>query len=210
MEIHSLTLGSLQVSAYIVIDGGQAILIDAPEGAEAIVEFCQARNLIPHTLVNTHGHGDHIFSNTALKAAWPGLIIAVGATDASLFSSPIKNLSIMFGALVKSPKADRLLKGGDTVQVGEATFEVIETPGHTKGGISLFSKDGPDGRPVVFTGDTLFAGGVGRTDFPGSSNEALMDSIRNRLLTLPPETVVYPGHGGPSTIGTEATSNSWL
>jgi|WetSurMetagenome_2_1015567.scaffolds.fasta_scaffold61559_3 hydroxyacylglutathione hydrolase len=212
MEIHTFTLGSLQVSAYVVIDGGQAILIDAPEGAEAIVEFCQARDLIPHTLVNTHGHGDHIFSNTALKACWPDIIIAISEGDVSMLSSPIKNLSIMFGALVRSPKADRLLKGGDTIQVGAATLEVIDTPGHTRGGISLFTKDGPDSRPAVFTGDALFAGGIGRTDFPGagSSSETLLDSIRTRLLTLPPETVVYPGHGPSTTIGTEAASNPWI
>jgi len=107
-------------------------------------------------------------------------------------------------------KADRLLEDGDRIEVGSAVFEVLATPGHTRGGISLYTPDGPDGRPVVFTGDALFAGGIGRTDFPGSSHKALLESIRSRLLALPPETVVYPGHGPPTTVGEEARTNPWL
>jgi glyoxylase-like metal-dependent hydrolase (beta-lactamase superfamily II) len=210
MEIHTFVLGSFQVSAYAVVADGEALLVDAPEGSEAIIEFLRQRNLSPKILVNTHGHADHIFANAALKAAWPRMLIAVGTEDAPMLTRPLKNLSPLMGAWIRSPKADRLLAHGDTVQVGSAAMEVLATPGHTPGGISLYAASGPDGKPVVFTGDALFAEGIGRTDFPGARHETLLKSIRERLLTLPPETVVYPGHGPATTIGHEATANPWL
>jgi hydroxyacylglutathione hydrolase len=210
MEVHTLTLGSLMVSAYVVTDGPQAILIDAPEDSEQIIAFCDARGLVPHTLINTHGHFDHICGNGILKSHWPEMTLAAPKADLSMLASPIKNLSIMLGQLVRSPKADRVLVGGDTVILGAATLEVLETPGHSAGGISLFTRQGPGGRPAVFTGDALFAGSVGRTDFPGSSAKTLENSLRTRLLTLPPETAVYPGHGPATTIGQEAATNPYL
>jgi len=210
MEIHPFVLGSFQVSAYVVIADGRAAVIDAPEGSEAIIRFCDARGLVPHILVNTHGHGDHIFANALLRKRWPQMEIAIGKADGPMLGSPLRNLSAVMGAWTKSPKADRLLEDGDRIEVGSAVFEVLATPGHTRGGISLYTPDGPDGRPVVFTGDALFAGGIGRTDFPGSSHKALLESIRSRLLALPPETVVYPGHGPPTTVGEEARTNPWL
>jgi glyoxylase-like metal-dependent hydrolase (beta-lactamase superfamily II) len=210
MEIHPFVLGSFQVSAYVVIADGRAAVIDAPEGSEAIIRFCDARGLVPHILVNTHGHGDHIFANALLRKRWPQMEIAIGKTDGPMLGSPLRNLSAVMGAWTKSPKADRLLEDGDRIEIGSAVFEVLATPGHTRGGISLYTPDGPDGRPVVFTGDALFAGGIGRTDFPGASHKTLLESIRKRLLALAPETVVYPGHGPPSTIGEEAAGNPWL
>ncbi|HUX02454.1 MAG: MBL fold metallo-hydrolase [Phycisphaerae bacterium] len=216
MEIHSFVLGGYGVSAYVVTAGernvppGAVMIVDAPEGAEALIAHCDARGLVPKMLVDTHGHADHIYCNKMLKERWPAMQIAVGAADAKLLASPLRNLSALMGAWVKSPPPDRLLADGDRVELGSASFEVLATPGHTKGGISLFSTDGPDGRPVVFTGDTLFAGGIGRTDFPGGSHETLLESIRGRLLALPPETLVYPGHGPASTIGEEARTNPFL
>jgi glyoxylase-like metal-dependent hydrolase (beta-lactamase superfamily II) len=210
MEIHTFVLGSFQVSAYVVVEGGEAMAVDAPEGSEQTVEFCRGRGLAPKLLVNTHGHADHIFANAALKAAWPDLRIAIGQEDGPMLTSPMRNLSLLMGAWIKSPKADRLLVDGDKIELGPATFEVLATPGHTRGGISLYTASGPNGDPVVFTGDALFAEGVGRTDFPGASYETLLTSIRQRLLTLPPETVVYPGHGPETTIGHEASANPWL
>jgi hydroxyacylglutathione hydrolase len=215
MEIHAFVLGGYGVSAYVVTADGETMVVDAPQGAERIVAFCDDRGLVPRLLVNTHGHADHIYANRLLKDRWPAIKITVGAADAKLLTSPMRNLSPLMGAWVKSPPPDRLLEDGDRVELGAVSFEVLATPGHTKGGISLFSPDGPGGsngasRPVVFTGDTLFAGGIGRTDFPGGSHETLLESIRKRLLVLPPETVVYPGHGPPSTVAEEARSNPFL
>jgi len=210
MEIQPFVLGGYGVSAYVVTANGEAMVIDAPEGSQAMIEFCDARGLVPRLLVNTHGHADHVYCNKVLKARWPEIEIAVGAADAKLLVSPLRNLSPLMGTWVKSPPPDRLLQDGDRVELGSATFEVLATPGHTKGGISLFSADGPGGGPVVFSGDTLFAGGIGRTDFPGGSHETLLESIRKRLLALPPETAVYPGHGPATTVAEEARSNPFL
>ena len=209
MDIHAFTLGSFQVSAYVLLHDGRALLIDAPEGSEKIIAFCEARNLVPDLLINTHGHADHIFANTLLKKRWPSMAIAVGAADAPMLKSPLRNLSALIAQWTKSPKPDRLLSGGDRIDLGSMHLEVIATPGHTPGGISLYAPQGPDGPPVVFTGDALFAGGIGRTDLPGMSHKTLLESIR-RLLTLPPDTIVYPGHGPATTIGEEARSNPWL
>jgi glyoxylase-like metal-dependent hydrolase (beta-lactamase superfamily II) len=210
MEIHTFELGSFAVSAYVVVADGEAMVIDAPEGAERLVEFCESRGLAPRVLVNTHAHVDHIFADAMLKEKWPAMAIAIGKEDAAMAVRPSRNLSMLLGKWIKSPKPDRLLEAGDRVEIGRAVFEVLATPGHTRGGISLFAREGPDGKPVVFAGDALFAGGIGRTDFPGGNTETLLTSIRERLLTLPPETVVYPGHGPASTIGQEARTNPFL
>lgn len=210
MEIRTFVLGGFEVSAYVVHDGREALLIDAPEGAEAMVAFCEAAGLAPRVLVNTHGHADHIYANAALKERWPAMTLAIGAADARLLRSPTRNLSILLGAWIKSPEADRLLEDGDRVEVGGMALEVLATPGHTQGGISLYAAAGPDGVPVVFTGDALFAGSIGRTDLPGMSHEMLLRGIREKLLVLPPETIVYPGHGPATTIGEEARTNPWL
>jgi len=210
MEIQSFVLGPLEVSAYVVIDSGEAMIVDAPAGAEAMVAFLEGRGLSPAMLVNTHGHADHIQGNRLLKETWPAMTLAIGEADARLLAHPLKNLSPLLGAWVKSPEADRRLADGDTVTVGAAAFQVLATPGHSKGSVSLYCPDGPDGRGVVFCGDVLFAGGIGRSDLPGMSGETLMRSIRTRLLALPAETVVYPGHGPATTIGREAQTNPWL
>ena len=210
MEIHSFILGGYGVSAYVVTAGEAVMIVDAPEGSEAIIAHCNARGLVPRILVNTHGHADHIHANGLLKDRWPAMQIAVGAADAKLLASPLRNLSALMGAWVKSPPPDRLLEDGDRIELGPLRLEVLATPGHTRGSLSLFTRDGPAGRPAVFTGDALFAGGVGRTDFPGGSQKTLLESIRGRLLALPPETLVYPGHGPPTTIAEEARTNPFL
>jgi glyoxylase-like metal-dependent hydrolase (beta-lactamase superfamily II) len=210
MEIHSFVLGPLQVSAYVVVDAAEAMIVDAPDGAERLVDFVRTAGVRPAVLVNTHGHADHIQGNALLKQTWPEMTLAIGQADAPLLVHPMKNLSPLLGAWVKSPEADRLLADGDRVTVGQAAFEVLVTPGHSKGSISLYAAEGPDGRPVVFCGDVLFAGGIGRSDLPGQSGETLMTSIRERLLALPEETVVYPGHGPATTLGEEIRTNPWL
>ncbi len=210
MEIHPFVLGPLAVSAYVVAEGEEAMIVDAPGGAEAIVDFLHQKGLTPAVLVNTHGHADHIQGNRLLKDAWPAMTLAIGEADAPMLTHPLKNMSPLMAAWVKSPEADRLLAGGDRVTVGGTALEVLETPGHSKGSISLYCPRGPDGAGVAFTGDALFAGGIGRTDLPGMSGDTLMASIRDRLLTLPDETVIYPGHGPASTIGREKETNPWL
>jgi len=188
-----------------------ALLVDAGGDPDVIIRALRAREAVPILLVNTHGHADHIAANAQLKATFPELRLAIHSADARQLTSVTANLSFFLGVPVRSPAADILLDDCQKVCVGEMTFQVLHTPGHTPGSICLYGPAAGTGDPpVVFTGDTLFAGGVGRTDFPGGSADLLLRSIRERLLPLAPETVVYPGHGPATTIGRETRENSFL
>ena len=212
MHIHSLTVGPFAVNCYVVSprEEGPALVIDPGDEPGRIIDFLRSRRLEPVLLVNTHGHGDHIGANAALKEAFPGAVLAVHRDARPLLLDPERNLSQLFGFCTVSPPPDRLLEDGETLGVDGLAFEVIHLPGHSPGGICLGRGAADHTPPVLFTGDALFAGGIGRTDLPGMSGETLLASIRNRLLTLPDETVIYPGHGPASTIGGEKRTNPWL
>ncbi len=217
MVIHKLNVGPLQVCCYIVIDSAssETIVIDPGADAEAITAFIKERRLIPRMIVITHGHGDHIGANAALKKAFPDIQICVHEEDQDMLPYPAKNLSILAaffgGTTVRSPQADRLLKDGDIVAIKGCAFEIIHTPGHSHGGICLFNKNREGGLPpVLFSGDTLFKEGIGRTDFPGCSQKLLVQAIKERLFVLDEKTVVYPGHGQSTTIAEEKRNNPFL
>jgi len=154
-------------------------------------------------IVNTHGHPDHTSGNDFIKKA-TGAPILIHEYDAPMLTEAGKNLAELFGFRVLSPSADRILHNGDIIELGNITLKVIHTPGHSRGSISLLSDE------VVFTGDTLFAGSIGRYDLLGGSFKEIMSSIRNKLATLPEQTKVYPGHGPTSTIGEEKKNNPFL
>ncbi len=211
MRIETFQLGSFLTNCYLLTDddGSACLLIDAPEEIEQVIDLCDSRGLAPKMLINTHGHVDHIYGNRAVKGHWPDIELAIHAGDEAKLRSTIRNLSLLMGMSVKSPPADRLLAEGDHIDLGGQSLEVFHTPGHSPGGISLVTR--PEGRPpVVFSGDALFAMGIGRTDFPGASLKILLAGIRDKLLVLPDETVCYPGHGPSTTIGLERANNPFL
>lgn len=181
-----------------------ALVIDPGDEADQIAEAIRTDGLNLCGIVNTHGHVDHIGANRVLKEQFDCPIMIHGL-DAPMLTDPSANLSVLTGLPdVTSPTADRLLKDGDQIEAGDLRFLVIHTPGHTPGGVCLYSEG------VLFSGDTLFSGSVGRTDFPGGSPESLLQCIMQKLLILPDDTVVYPGHGPETTIGTERRTNPWL
>ncbi len=208
MHIQQLTVGMMGVCCYIVSCEAtkKAAIIDPGGNEDRILSTCRADDLQVEYLIATHGHPDHVCANGPLKEA-TGAAIVMHRADAEFFGrADIRGFFSQLG-LPESPPPDILVEDGDTITFGNQSLQVIHTPGHTPGGICLYST------PDCFTGDTLFVGGVGRTDFPGGSAEELSRSIRTRLLTLPPETVVWPGHGyggSRSTIGEEARSNPFL
>jgi hydroxyacylglutathione hydrolase len=210
MKIKKLVVGPLQANCYVVWDkdGGSAAIIDPGGDSEEIVSVIEEEKLKPVVLINTHGHIDHIAANRAIKERYD-IPLLIHAEDAACLTDPGLNLSAMGFGNLDSPPCDRELRDGDEIPVGEIMLKVISTPGHSPGGICLLisRSDQPD---VIITGDTLFAGGVGRTDFPGGSWSRLMESIRNRLLSFPDETIILPGHGPHSTIGEEKSSNPFL
>lgn len=188
-------------------DTHEAIVIDPgawrPDDLDSILSVIQQRGAKVKAVVNTHGHLDHIAGNSALQSK-TGAEILIHSADAPMLTDSFANGSSLFGMQIRSPKATREVRDGEDIIIGKVRLKVLHTPGHTPGGISLF------GEGVVFSGDTLFHGGVGRTDLPGGSQEDLVRSIREKLFTLPDETVVHSGHGEPTTIGHEKKNNPFV
>lgn len=157
-------------------------------------------------IINTHGHLDHVCGNEAIQQETSAKIVMY-EDDAEFFSRPEVRKYFSSLGLKESPPVDKTVKNGETIDIGNVQLKVIHTPGHTPGGMCLYNA------PNLFTGDTLFVGGVGRTDFPGGDTRTLTNSIKESLLTLPGDTVVWPGHGyggDSSTIGNEKMSNPFL
>lgn len=208
--IVTLIVGSLHTNCYLVIcDRTQEALIIDPGFADhestRVLNEIGGYNARVRYVINTHGHADHVSGNMKIRERTKAQI-AIHYDDAEMLIDSRRNLSEMFGLRVNSPPPDRMLRDGDEIKVGSLKFEVIHTPGHTPGSISLYSRS----KNIVFTGDTLFAGSIGRTDLPGASLKNLISSIKSKLLTMPDETFVYPGHGGATTIGRERMFNPFL
>jgi len=210
MKIKGLVVGPLQANCYLLWDkpGGSVAIIDPGGDPEEIISVIEEHNLKPVVLINTHGHIDHIAANRTIKERYD-IPLLIHTADAACLTDSNLNLSALGFGRLDSPPADRELQDGDEIPVGEIRLKVISTPGHSPGGICLLisRSDQPD---VIITGDTLFAGGVGRTDFPGGSMHQLMASIKDRLLAFPDQTIILPGHGPHSTIGEERDSNPFL
>lgn len=184
------------------------LVIDPGLDPGEILAYLEERRLTPAAILNTHGHADHIAGNGTLKDRFPDAPLMIGAGDAPKLSDPMENLSGQYGLPFTSPPADRLLQEGDVLHLAGMALEVLETPGHSRGHIVFVWKE-PEPW-IVFGGDVLFAGGVGRTDFPDGSMAELTDSIRRKLYTLPDATQVLPGHGPVTTIGEERRTNPFV
>jgi hydroxyacylglutathione hydrolase len=203
--IDRLVVGEFMVNCYIVgwKPTGEAIVVDPGGEVELIVDRLKELNLKVTAVVNTHGHGDHIGGNNELLEL-TGVPLLVGEKDAPMLEDPRKNLSAPFGYMIRSRTPDKLLHEGDTVQVGGGTLKVLDTPGHSPGSVSLV------GDGFVLVGDVLFAGSIGRTDFPYGSMELLLQMIKEKLFPLGDEFIVLPGHESISTIGEERKHNPFL
>lgn len=201
MTLETIVVGPMQVNCYILgsKSTGEAIIIDPGAEGAKIKKRLLALGLKAGCIVNTHGHADHIGANAAFDVP-----VYIHRLDAEFLTNPELNLSAMFEAPLAMPAAQGLLEDGQRIEAAGQNLEVIHTPGHTPGGICLNAGE------FVFTGDTLFAQGVGRSDFPYASEKDLLNSIRKKLMGLADETIIYPGHGPSSTIGEERKSNPFL
>ena len=210
MEIFRLVFSPIEVNTYILADAsGKCAVIDC--GCYGMKEFgrlslfLQKKNLTPELLLNTHCHLDHVFGNGMFLEKYGLRTFSHKLEEENRIDSP--DHAQLFGlSMEMPPEPQRFLNDGDTVTFGSENLLVLDVPGHTAGSIAFYSsKDG-----VVFTGDALFSGSIGRTDLPGGSYEALIHSIKNKLFVLPPSTIVYPGHGEATTIEKELKTNPYF
>jgi len=204
MILRKMELGDFGSNCYLVGDEDtkEGMIIDPGDDGSSIMKQVKALGLSIKIIVLTHSHIDHVGGLADVKKA-TGAVIAIHENEAPFLLKQPRLMEFM-PPTPPSPPADRLLKDGDMIKVGKLKFKVLHTPGHTSGGICLL------GDGVVFTGDTLFNFSIGRADFPGSDYDQEMQSIRSKLMTLPDETRVYPGHGPATTIGTERKGNPFI
>jgi len=207
MFLKRFVVGELNTNCYLIAceESKKAVVIDpgGEEAVDSILNILQKNNFDLKYIINTHGHIDHIIGNNLLKLKTEALLL-IHRLDANMLVDGNKNISFFMGKEICSPHADKLLEAGDEICLGTLKLKVIHTPGHTLGGISLVLNN------IVFTGDTLFAGGIGRSDLPGGSYQDLIKSIKGKLLVLGDDKIIYPGHGPDSTIGEERRTNLYL
>ena len=210
LHIHTIVSQPFGENTYLVWLPGRSdvIVIDPGLEPDLILDFLREQGQAAAAILNTHGHGDHIGGNRAMKTAFPDAPLIIGTGDAHMLADSEANLSASFGMPITSPGADRTVQEGDTVEAAGLSFEVLDVPGHSPGHVAFILRAIA---PVqVFSGDVLFRGGIGRTDFPGSSGVRLLASIRAKLFALPPDTVIYPGHGPVTTIAHERQTNPFV
>lgn len=204
MQVERLQVGPMEVNCYVAFgtESKEAVVIDPGADADRILQVIEDKQLTVQSVINTHGHVDHIGANQEVIEA-TGAELLIHKADAEFLTDPELNFSTQLGREVISPTADSLLEEGSTVATSDFKLEVIHTPGHTPGGICL------QGEEILFTGDTLFAMGIGRSDFPYASREELRNSL-DKLMQLTGNLQVYPGHGPLSTLEKVKKKNMYL
>ncbi len=199
-------LPSFETNCYLLWDeeSNETILIDPAAPSEEVKKYISSNELKVKYIVNTHGHGDHIGGNAYFKESYPESKLCIHKEDSVMLSKSHLNLSCLFEEETVSPEADILLVDNMTIYLGKKAIKVFHTPGHTKGGICLFTDK------YLFSGDTLFFEDIGRTDLPGGNYNDLITSVNKKLMILPDETIVLPGHAGQTTIRYEKQYNPYV
>lgn len=206
LTVHTVALGPLETNCYVLLTDGPTWVIDPGVGASALLDLLEKLQTTPDRVVLTHGHGDHIGGIPELRQQCGEIPIACPAGDAGMLTDTEANMSLMFGVSIDVGAPDETFEPGQVLDQGRLQWHVLDTSGHTRGGVSLYSPQAA----VAITGDALFCRSVGRTDIPEASGERLLGNIRKHLLSLPGDTVILPGHGPSSTIGQEQQYNPFL
>lgn len=205
MILEVLPVGQLDANCYIIgcEETKEAAVIDPGGDAPDIIDLINSLGLNVKYIICTHGHADHVGGVDGVKNA-TGAKVLIHREDADMLTDPKKNLSAYIGHNLVLQPADQLVADGDTLKVGQLELEILNIPGHSRGGICIKVED------VVFSGDTLFARSIGRSDFPGGNHNDLIRGIKTKLLTLPGNTRVYPGHGPDTLVEYEQNHNPFL
>ena len=184
MQIDTFVLGDFETNCYVLRSSSQAkrcLIIDPGFSAEELVEFLKKESLQPNRIILTHGHCDHIGGIELLQKNYESIPISISKEDSKMLTASEHNLSVMIGSPFKLTQSSEQFEDGDIIEVDQIKLQVLATPGHTPGSVSFYCKE----EDVVFTGDSLFSGSIGRCDFPGGDIKILIQSIREKLLTLP-------------------------
>jgi len=205
MKYEKLSVGVLETNCYLVYcpETLECAVVDPGAEAEKIFRLIAEKGLKPRVLLNTHGHVDHIGANKDIKDKFD-IPLYIHSADSAMLERVHQTEMAFFLGAKDSPPPDHFLKDGDKLKIGKSFLRVIHTPGHSPGSVS-FLGDG-----FLLSGDTLFFGGVGRTDLPGGSWQEMESSIKNKILTMPDEMLVLPGHGPSTTVGQEKRSNPFI
>jgi len=207
LDIRRVVSPMFDENAYVVgLEGAdECFVVDPSFNIEGVFTAIETGGRRLTAILNTHGHLDHVAGNAMLKERFPDAPLMIGRGDAALLTDPDLNLSAGYGFPMTSPPAERLLDHGEVLSLGGLQWEVREIPGHSPGHVVFIASELDP--VIVFGGDVLFQGSIGRTDFPGGSLETLLSGIRRHLYSLPDSTVVFPGHGPKTTVGVEKRSN---
>jgi len=210
IQVATVVSVPFEENAYIahIEDGTECVVIDPGLEPEKIIAHLEDNGLVPAAILNTHGHSDHIGGNAALKQRWPDCPLVIGAADADKLTDPAKNLSAAFGAGLVSPPADVVVNDKDTYSAAGLDLLVRAIPGHTAGHV-VFIWGNPAAK-LVFVGDVIFSGSIGRTDFPDGDYDQLIKGIREILFSLDDQAKLLPGHGPSTTVGEEKRDNPFV
>eukprot|EP00767_Chilomastix_cuspidata_P000172 gnl/Chilomastix_cuspidata/10409.p1 GENE.gnl/Chilomastix_cuspidata/10409~~gnl/Chilomastix_cuspidata/10409.p1 ORF type:complete len:209 (-),score=7.21 gnl/Chilomastix_cuspidata/10409:12-638(-) len=207
MILKVMPVGPIMANCFILgcEETKEAVVIDPGDEDERILMALADEKLKVKYIINTHGHFDHVAANKPMKDATKADIL-IHEADAPMLSH-LSSMAISFGLSAEnSPPADKFIKEGDVIEFGSIKLDVLHTPGHSQGSVSLYSKD----EKKVFSGDTLFAGSIGRTDLPGGDYNTLITNVRKKIFSLGDDVQVYPGHGPETTVGTEKKFNPFF
>ncbi len=204
--IDGRAMGAMGANCYLYacMESKKAVIIDPGADGKRIYRWVLEKGLKVEYILLTHGHVDHIGAVDELRALLGDVLVGIHTGDAGMLTNGKKNLSSYFGPGLELQSADILLTDGQEIKIGNETLKVLFTPGHSPGCVCFLTNEG------LFSGDTLFAGSIGRTDFPGGSLEQLLKGVKDKLLVLPEDTRVFPGHGEETSIGEEKRDNPYL